>query len=267
MKEKIPTIESIGDGLRGIAHTKKMNVGNVFVDFLDYIIGFFSPVKAPVEGWAKKYDKEDNRAFYGLMADYFQIMKKQLARKLWFDAFGDLFMSIHVKGNNNAQFFTPDDVCSMLAETTLLSYNGEREPMHDTPFGKRVIINDCACGSARLPLAAKAIFDKNGWRAPYLVCEDIDPTCCKMAAINMAMHGCFGEVICHDALCEPDKLKLGYITCETMWPFPTFVPSIRPCNDARCFVGIARWKEIKTDNVRTKEQGTKKRQPQQLELF
>jgi hypothetical protein len=73
-------------------------------------------------------------------------------------------------------------------------------------------------------------------RKPFVSGEDIDVQCCKMSAINMAMHGCFGEVVCHDTLCEPTAVRYGYIVNETMYPFPTNIPSIRRCNDPQKFV-------------------------------
>lgn len=179
-----------------------------------------------------------------MMRTYFELMEYELTKKSWYDAWGDLFMSIHVKGNNNAQFFTPPCLCDLMAETSLSSYHGE-DPTTRTTFGKRIVINDCSGGSARNLLAAKAVFDIRGWKEPFLVCEDIDSTCCKMSAINMAMHGCFGEVICHDTLCEPDKVRSGFIINETMWPMPTNIPSIRPCDDERRFFGVGLWKERK----------------------
>jgi hypothetical protein len=73
-----------------------------------------------------------------------------------------------------------------------------------------------------------------------------------MAAINMAVHGCFGEAVCHDSLAEPDKVRLGYIVNESMWPFPTNVPSIRKEKDPMRFVATRLWamrgKELSENN-------------------
>ena len=49
-----------------------------------------------------------------------------------------------------------------------------------------------------------------------LVGEDIDGICCKMAAVNLAVHGCFGEVIRHDSIGEQNALRYGYIVNETL---------------------------------------------------
>lgn len=257
------SIKEIETKLKELSRDKGMDVTNVFVDFLDYIIGFFNPLQTPIQGWSEKYDKADNERFHTMMGTYFEVMETELRHRTWYDAFGDLFQQIHVKGNNNAQFFTPPCLCDLMAETSLETYHGE-EPKTMTTFGKRVIISDPSCGSGRNLLAAKAIFDKNKWRDPYLVCEDIDLTCCKMSAINMAMHGCFGEAICHDTLCEPDKVRFGYIVNETMWPFPTVIPSIRPCSDGGRFFGTKLWKERENRNDGKNGNDGK---PKQLTLF
>jgi hypothetical protein len=100
-----------------------------------------------------------------------------------------------------------------------------------------------------------------------------------MAAINMAVHGCFGEAICHDSLCEPDKVRLGYIVNESMWPFPTNVPSIRKEMDPMRFVATRLW-AMRGSADRQEPQATAppppppepappkdNKQPVQLELF
>ena len=253
------TIKDIEQSLNSLARKKGFDVTNVFVDLLDFIIGFFNPMQTPINGWAEKYGKEDNLAFHSMMRTYFEVMECELKKKAWYDAFGDLFQAIHVKGNNNAQFFTPPSLCDLMAETLLETYHGE-EPTARTTFGKRIVISDPSCGSGRNLLAAKAIFDRKQWREPYLVCEDIDLTCCKMSAINMAMHGCFGEAICHDTLCEPDKVRYGYIVNESMYPFPTGIPSIRPCGDINRFFSVQLWKERRHEH-------NKKTETKQLTLF
>ena len=240
---KRPTVKMLESQLNSLARDKGKDVANVFVDFLDYTIAFLDPSGTPIPGWRDKYYRDDDDSFYAMMSAYFNLMRDELATTAWYDAFGDLFQSIHVKGNN-AQFFTPPCLCDLMAETSLETYHGE-EPTKITTFGKRIIIGDPTCGSGRNLLAAKAIFDRKQWREPYLVGEDIDLTCCKMTAVNMAIHGCFGEVVCHDALCEPDSVRFGYVVNETMWPFPSNIPSIRPSSDAGRFMVANFWRERK----------------------
>lgn len=238
------TIKNLEEQLNSLARDSGRDVQGVFVDMLDYIIDFLTPQQMLEHDYSEKYGSGGNERLRYIMSAYLGIMSTELKKKLWYDAFGDLFMSIHVKGNNNAQFFTPPNLCDLMAEMSLRDYNGQ-EPTQKTAFGKRIVINDCSGGSGRNLLAANAIFESKEWKQPYLVCEDIDPSCCKMAAINMAIHGCFGEVICHNTLNEAEKVRCGFIVNETMWPIPTNVPSIRPCNDENRFFCIGVWREKK----------------------
>lgn len=260
---KTPTVKALEEQMCKFARNKGREVTTVFVDLLDYIVGFFNPLQTPIQGWSEKYEQADNERFFTMMRTYFEVMEHELRRNAWYDAWGDLFMSIHVKGNNNAQFFTPPGLCDLIAETSLGSYHGE-EPTKMTTFSKRIIVSDPSCGSGRNLLAAKAIFDRKGWKNPYMVCEDIDLSCCKMSAINMAMHGCFGEVICHDALCEPEKVRYGYIVNETMYPFPTNVPCIRPCRDTNRFYAVRLWTERRVSSCQGDELPKRSKQ---LDLF
>lgn len=254
-------MKELENKIKAFATTNGKQTINVLENLLDYIIGYFDPTNTPIKDW--KYGKEDNAKFYDMMATYFQVMERELNRNTWFDAWGDLFMSLITNGGNKGQFFTPPTICNIMSEAIL---GKEPEATQNTTFGKRVIISDCACGSSRNLLAAMAVFAKNAWRKPYFVAEDLDLLCCKMSAINMAIHGCFGEVICHDTLCEPDKVRKGYIVNETMFPFPTNIPSIRPCSDENRFLGISIWKKKEKPLERTKTASTAKH-PTQLTLF
>jgi hypothetical protein len=113
-------------------------------------------------------------------------------------------------------------------------------------------------------------------RRPYISCEDLDYNCVKMAAINMAAHGCFGEAICHDSLTEPDNVRLGYIVNESMWPFPTNLPSIRKEMNPMRFVATRLWAMRGSADRKTQKDGKEiqptdtpkeKKQPQQLSLW
>ena len=194
-----------------------------FNGLLDYIIAYFDPMGAPVEGW--QFKREQNNRMYEMMYQYIQIMDEQLAHKQWFDAWGDLFMALYANGADKNQFFTPPSLVNMMTEVAM---EGLGEPTGDVRgFGRRHIINDPSCGSSRNLLAGFSKYVYLYDRKPYLSGEDIDSLCCKMSAVNMMMHGCFGEVVCHNTLAEPDKVRLGYIINETMYPIPSDLPSIR----------------------------------------
>ena len=200
-----------------------VDITTAFNGLLDYIIGYFDPTGAPIEGWPFK--REQNNRMYEMMFQYITIMDEQIAHKQWFDAWGDLFMALYANGADKNQFFTPPSLVNMMTEVAM---EGLGEPTGDVRgFGRRHIINDPSCGSSRNLLAGFSKYVYLYDRKPYLSGEDIDALCCKMSAVNMMMHGCFGEVVCHNTLAEPDKVRLGYIINETMYPIPSDLPSIR----------------------------------------
>ena len=206
---------------------------------LDYIIGCMDPEGKPVEGW--RYNKEQNQCFYTMMSVYFNIMQDALVHDGWHDAFGDLFMEWAGSKNTLGQCFTPACICDMMADCTFGDTKPDVPQVNCNGFGRRITVSDCACGSGRLLLAAASKLERMGAEKPYLIGEDIDAMCCKQTAINMMIHGCYGEVICHDTLCEPGEARFGYIVNEGLYPFPA-LPTIRRFTDPNVFIGCRLWK-------------------------
>ena len=185
----------------------------VFDDALTYILRYLS-IDGTDTPWL--HDENDNQAFADFMATYFACQQEQVTNKFWYDAWGDMFMELSGKFKSfRGQFFTPAAVADLCAKMSVPQRQGDRP-----------IINDCACGSARMLLAAEQLAFEKKSAQPYLIGEDIDGMCCKMAAINMAVHGCLGEVVRHDSLQHPDELSYGYIINETLLAGLSF-PSIR----------------------------------------
>ena len=203
----------------------------VFDDLLTFIIFSFNPEPKPNPYW--KYSQEQNQLFFQLMREWLNVMQRMIDARGWYDAFGDFFMSNvgRTSQQYKGQFFTPHTICDFMAKVALDDKGEETEP-HVTcgAFGKRVVVNDAACGSARLLLAAHAANCERGHRPYYFIGDDIDRICCKMAAVNMCVHGMFGEVVCHNTLTEPHKANFGYIINEGLYPFPG-------CPTIRCFEG------------------------------
>jgi type I restriction enzyme M protein len=145
-------------------------------------------------------------------------------------------MELTPKGGNRGQFFTPVDVCNLMVEATV---DTSAEPSTVCgAFGRRVTISDPAAGSSRNLLAAHAKFVHDKARKPYLIAEDLDLMCCKMSAVNMLMHGCYGEVICHNTLTNPNDAYIGYIINEGMYPLQPGIPTIRIRKDPKWFVSL-----------------------------
>lgn len=175
----------------------------VFDDALTYVLCRLSTGAVKV---AWEYGPEQNKAFSDFMDTYLEYLSEQLEKSFWCDAWGDAFMDLAGQFKSfRGQFFTPPGVANLCAMTSSTS---------GVIVFDREVINDCACGSARMLLAAQEQAYKNGHPAPYLIGEDIDGMCCKMAAINLCVHGCQGEIIRHDTIRDPDGGQYGYIINE-----------------------------------------------------
>lgn len=177
----------------------------VFNDALTYVLRFLSVDKVDTP-W--EYGPEENSAFNKFMWKYFQFVQDNTNTHFWVDAWGDMYMDL--AGNYKdfrGQFFTPVGMSDLIAR---ISRSGPSISI------TREVVNDCACGSARMLLAAEAQAFEHGDPQPYLIGEDIDGMCCKMAAVNLAVHGCIGEIIKHDSLGDPGGLQYGYKINETL---------------------------------------------------
>lgn len=257
------SVKTLADKITSFANGKGRQRIEVMDSLLDYIIGFLDPTHKPVEGW--QYKGEDNMAFWDMMAEYFCIMQKGLVHHEWYDAWGDIFMSLTTQGGGKGQFFTPVSLCDLMAMANISDTDDFASKGIMTSFGHRVTVSDPSAGSSRNLLAAHARLLHLKQKKPYLVAEDVDAICCKMSAVNMAVHGCFGEVVCHNTLSEPDKVRMGWIINETMFPFPTGVPSIRRCDDANRLIATRLW----LDRNERKEvtPPSQPKEPVQLSIF
>lgn len=174
-----------------------------------------------------------------LMRIFFSALHTELAHRKWVDLFGDYFMEYGANKKDRGQCFTPDSVCEVLARLSLSINEGtDFDTMrHHVPgFGRKVVVNDCACGSGRLLLAAgttyRHITHKND---VYLVASDIDDRCCKQTAINILVHGFYGEVACMDTLMGESTFSHGWIINQGLYPIPFGLPSLTYTTDKSKF--------------------------------
>lgn len=92
------------------------------------------------------------------------------------DILGDLYMG-GVSFGENGQFYTPEHICTLMAQISMPDNSGQR-------------VLDPACGSGRTLLAAADINRHNEF---YGV--DVDHRCVQMTAINLALRNLYGYVI------------------------------------------------------------------------
>lgn len=182
---------------------------------------------------------EAAQALVTLMRIFFSALHTELAHRKWVDLFGDYFMEYGANEKDRGQCFTPDCLCDVMARLSLgINEGTDFDTMrHYVPgFGRKVVVNDCACGSGRLLLAAgstyRHITHKND---VYLVASDIDDRCCKQSAINILVHGFYGEVACMDTLMGESSFSHGWIINQGLYPIPFGLPSLTYTTDKSKF--------------------------------
>jgi type I restriction enzyme M protein len=152
--------------------------GTAFDDFLTIMMNFFNMNCQPLE--LKRYERRDIDAFNELLHEFLHVRKVASETRDWSDELGTFYevLAGGCKRSSFGQFFTPVHLCTLSAKMTANSSCSGN------------FVNDPACGSGRM-LVAFHIQSKGN----YLFGEDLDPMCCKMAALNLMFHGCVGEVI------------------------------------------------------------------------
>ncbi len=115
------------------------------------------------------------------------------------DFFGVLFMGLNLGSHWKGQFFTPYDICRMIAEMQLCNIEARIKEKG------WVGIHDPCCGAGALLIAARNIMvqEKLGPTSALYVAQDIDRTAALMCYIQLSLLGCAGYVVVADSLCCP----------------------------------------------------------------
>lgn len=151
-------------------------------DFLSFTIaGVSTTIKVDLSN----RKEEEINALNLLYKEWIFLMEKKVrSRGEWYDAFGNYYemYSSKWRRSNKGQFFTPEAVVEIMVQITAMKGSG-------------LTISDPACGSGRMLICSHVNNPTN-----YHFGEDIDKTCCMMAALNMFIHGAEGEIVWHDSL-------------------------------------------------------------------
>lgn len=116
------------------------------------------------------------------------------------DFLGELYMALDLGNDHAGQFFTPYNVCRMMAEITGtdLQARVERDGW--------ISVNDCACGAGALLVAfANACTRQkiNYQTSVLFVAQDIDYIVGLMCYLQLSLMGCAGYVVIGDTLLHP----------------------------------------------------------------
>lgn len=164
---------------------------------------------------ARKYSPEEMIRFAGLFAE----MVTQLELHPFQDFLGSMYMELELGNDRAGQFFTPYNICRMMAKVTINDVAVKQIQEHGY-----IMLNDPTCGGGATLIAAADILHEMGtdWQnKAYFIGQDLDATVAMMCYVQLSLIGCAGYVRIGDTLTNPptgDKL-LGEGT-SNVWYFP-----------------------------------------------
>jgi type I restriction enzyme M protein len=231
---------------------RNSDYGTVFSDWTTYLFGGMLLEGDPeaAKDLQRRYG-DDYPIFQQLNIEYLKAHEKGLGyAQGWYDGLGIFYETIasRYKASALGQFFTPPTLVELMSAIVPPQPN------------EKTCLDPCS-GSGRFLLAAHV---KN----PQIRCyaSDIDPVCVRMSAINMALHGCRGEVAHSNAL----SLEWwGGWEINPMFSIPGCppVPHIRPLSKEQSSFYYSEINEPKTAIQVEISEKIKRVKAEQLTLF
>lgn len=140
--------------------------------------------------------RESERVCFSML---FGIMGQALEENPDQDFLGEMFMALELGNHWKGQFFTPYNVCRMMAA---MQITGSQEHVERKGW---IGVQDPACGAGALLIAARNVFAAKGigFRQALFMCQDIDHVAALMCYIQLSLLGCAGYVVIADSICNP----------------------------------------------------------------
>lgn len=168
----------------------------------------------------QKYSKKEQELFPQLAAEVVLALEKNPEQ----DFLGKIFMELNLSNDSGGQFFTPYNVCQMMAEMTVGDVVA-----HVKKHGY-ITINDPACGAgatliAAVHAAAKPLSEAGfNWQNHVLVtAQDIDYTVALMCYIQLSLLGTAAYIKIGNTFTEP----MGSAdTLENYWFTPMYFSGV-----------------------------------------
>lgn len=148
---------------------------------------------------AAKYSEKELETFAQMLAEVTNAMEQNPDQ----DFLGELFMALDLGNEWKGQFFTPYDVCRLMASMT---YNNDlKQKIAQKGW---VSVSDPACGAGALLIAFANDCRRPGHEINYqtsvlFVAQDVDLLAGCMCYIQLSLMGCPGYVVIDDTLSRP----------------------------------------------------------------
>jgi len=173
----VPPQKRLEDALLFLGRTQSL--ATAFEDFLDFSLLFIKWWDRRPEEYMTLEKKYPTHEQQHLFADAYLAMGDiaDNGGEGFKDPFGNFYME-HLSNERNGQFFTPPEVCDLMAQLQI-----------DQQMPDGATVGDPCCGSGRLLLSAAKIN-----RKALFYAADVDLTCCKMTLLNFLLNTLCGEV-------------------------------------------------------------------------
>lgn len=151
-----------------------------------------------------KYSDEERELFPQILTSLVEEYEKA---KEPIDILGDIYENLELTKKGSAQFFTPLEVCKVMAKITINKEENEKS-IKDNGY---INVSDPACGSGRnLYAAYNELLDSNiSNNNILLVGDDIDLTCCCMTYIQLSLMGA-NAIVNHQDTLSMDRYDTFY---------------------------------------------------------
>ncbi len=145
----------------------------------------------------RQYRPEEQQQFPKLCAITVDALEKEPNQ----DFLGEMFMALELSNHWTGQFFTPYNICRMMAQMTVCDGR-----LDDTIKARGWVgINDPACGAGALLVAVRNVMVEREM-SPFtalFVAQDIDRNAALMCYIQLSLLGCAGYVVIANTITHP----------------------------------------------------------------
>ena len=208
---------------------RRHGIHNLFSDFLTLLICAFSHGKKEDEYFRtiRKYEKPESYKFSEALGALVIEMTGPYGDGM-VDVLGKYFEE-NLSYGKNGQFFTPQNICDMMARM-------------NNPVNPTDRILDPACGSGRMLMAMAKVN-----RFARFFGADNDSNCAKMAVINLCLNSMYGEVAWMNSLTNQ------YFGGWVIEPTIKGIPRIREITQIESYIHLKLPENEKTVEISQKQ--------------